>query len=272
MKNYRPIGLTNTLYKLWTTILADLFSQFTEQYQIFSRNQEGFRIRPHKNTIRQLQMAVNIFEDARLHDKDLFTLWIDFSSAFHTVPHLPLYHIMSDLGFPDICINHVKHLYHRATTSITTPYGLTVKINITRGTIQGDSLSPFFFLIFLEPLLRWLDINHRGYQFGCLKPNVRHIHTCSHLAYADDLKCITHTAQDLYHQARKLTLYLNRANMNINPPKCAVSAIHYYLAKHTNCNPLSPKTVTATSNMLQNLTIQNHSIKLISHILNRTRT
>jgi hypothetical protein len=45
-----------------------------------------------------------------------------------------------------------------------TPYGNTPTIPIHRGTLQGDTLSPFLFTIFMEPLLRRLSIGSKGYK------------------------------------------------------------------------------------------------------------
>jgi hypothetical protein len=44
----------------------------------------------------------------------------------------------------------------------------TDAIPVDRGSIQGDSLSPFLFLIYIEPLLRWLHVGGQGYMHGCL--------------------------------------------------------------------------------------------------------
>ena len=33
-----------------------------------------------------------------------------------------------------------------------------LEFSVERGTIQGDALSPFLFLLYLEPLLRWLHV------------------------------------------------------------------------------------------------------------------
>ncbi len=34
--------------------------------------------------------------------------------------------------------------------------------------LAGDTLSPFLFLIYLEPLLRWLNVGGRGHTFDCI--------------------------------------------------------------------------------------------------------
>jgi hypothetical protein len=51
-------------------------------------------------------------------------------------------------------------------TTFTSPYfGKTKPIPILRGIIQGDTLNPYMFIIFLEPLLQRLDQDRLGYIF-----------------------------------------------------------------------------------------------------------
>jgi hypothetical protein len=85
-------------------------------------------------------------EDAKLTKQDIYLLMVDFSEAFDTIDHDKLLHIMYDLGFPTDAIEVTKNLYTGATTTIQTPHGNTPPIHMDRGTIQGDSLSPFLFI------------------------------------------------------------------------------------------------------------------------------
>jgi len=73
--------------------------------------------------------------------------------------------IMYYLGFPTDAIDTVKNLYEDATAQIRLPSrGSTQKTPVERGTIQDDTLSPFFFLLYMEPLLGWLHVGGRGYR------------------------------------------------------------------------------------------------------------
>ncbi len=96
--NWRPIALANTLYKLWTGMIAECLYKYAEHFNTLSSAQEGFR--KQKNTIRQLQNVMNIMSDAKMSQQDLYLLYVDFSSAFNTIDHDKLLCIMHDLGFP----------------------------------------------------------------------------------------------------------------------------------------------------------------------------
>jgi hypothetical protein len=132
-------------------------------------------------------MLLMAIEDAELSQQDLLTMLIDFSAAFNMIDQDRLFMVMYDLGIPTDIIEVVKDLYNRATTSYVTDYGPTAPINVDRGTLQGDTLSPFLFLIYMEPLLRWLQVGGRGHTFGCVPTEKRNETRCNSLAYADDL-------------------------------------------------------------------------------------
>ena len=105
-------------------------------------------------------------------------MYVDFSSAFNTVDHERLLLLMWDMGFPMHAVQVVQKLYSGATTTISTSFGDSDPVSIERGTLQGDTLSPFLFLLFIEPLLRWLHKGGNGYQHGCLPPRDRARNAC----------------------------------------------------------------------------------------------
>jgi ribonuclease HI/exonuclease III len=223
-KNYRPIALANTLYKLWTRVVTLAAASHAEKHSIVSSCQEGFR--KHRNTTRQLQNYLHVIEDAALTNQDLFVTYIDLSNAFNTVEHDRLLWVMYDMGLPCDLIDVVHNLYSDASTTISTPYGQTQPVPLNRGTIQGDTLSPFLFLLYIEPLLRWLHSGGHGYRYGCLQnqgDNARM--NCPALAYADDLVVMANTKEEICHQWKKVKLYMKWSGMSVNAKKCANSCI-----------------------------------------------
>ena len=138
--------MANTLCNTWTSMVTHVLSTYGERQGVIGSAQEG--IRRHRNTSRQLQMAILMIEDAALHHQDLYSLYIDFSSAFNTANHEQLSWVMHKLGFPNVAISTVQGIYTNACTKMSTPAGDTHDIPIGRGTIHGDTLSPYLFLVF----------------------------------------------------------------------------------------------------------------------------
>ena len=222
LQSWRPIALANTLYKTWTSMVTHVRLTYGERQGIIGSAQEGFR--RYRNTSRQLRMAILMIDDAALYHQDLYSLYIDFSSAFNTVNHEQLILVMHKLSFPSVAISTVQDIYINACTKISTPAGDTDDIPIGRGTIQGDTLSPYLFLVFIEPLLRWLQHGGRGYALGGLG-TTKSLKTVAALAYADDLNALTNDLSNLKLQAEKVGRFSNWSGMEVNAKKCAASAI-----------------------------------------------
>jgi len=105
-----------------------------------------------------------MYEDAKTSRKHIYTAYSDFKGAFGGMEHRILFQTMRDLGFSECCIKTCEQLYRVSGTYYTTPQGNTPTIPIHRGTLQGDTLSPSLFTIFMEPLLRWPSVGSRGYK------------------------------------------------------------------------------------------------------------
>ena len=89
---------------------------------------------------------------------------------------------MEDLGYPWDVVELIGNIYTNSTTSFqSNHFGTTPPVHINRGTIQGDTLSPYLFIIVLDPHLRWLEKYKIGYH---LKTSTT---ICNIVAYVDDL-------------------------------------------------------------------------------------
>lgn len=111
----------------------------------------------------------------------------------------------------------VGNIYNNSTTSFTgSHFGKIFSININRGTIQADILSPYLFIIFLEPLLRWLKKIDLGYHFNTSAS------MCTTTTYADDLAIITDEIQHIQPQITKLHKYVEWSHIDLNLSKCAI--------------------------------------------------
>jgi hypothetical protein len=209
VQNHRPIGLKRTIYKLWTATITRVLTGYIEKHALIGEAQAGFRTG--RSTTHQLQRLRSALEDAKLTKSDIQVLYVDFTDAFGSVDHARLHCIMESTGIPGDAVDMVKDLYQGASIVVKTPKGDTPPIPIEgRGTIQGDTLSPLRFIIYIEPLLRWLQEGRRTYK---MKTSTEEVGL---LAYADDLSVITEDPRDTVAQANKIETYCNWAGIGVN--------------------------------------------------------
>ncbi|KAJ9528899.1 hypothetical protein QJQ45_000456 [Haematococcus lacustris] len=229
--------LANTIYKLWTSLITKTLYEYAEANGMLSNCQAGFR--SHRDTTQQLQMLVMALEDAKLAKTDIYALLVDFTSAFNTTCQDKLLWIMHDLGFPTDATDAVKDLYTGATTRFKTPYGHTDPVPVDRGTIQGDSLSPFLFLIYIEPLLRWLQVGARGYKFSSDTTDSAGRFTIGSIDYADDIAILCNSISNLRCQADKLSAYSDWGHLIISHSKTLATAALHKAHQSGRCSTLA---------------------------------
>ena len=94
-------------------------------------------------------------EDAKVSTKDIYLTYVDFRNAFGSIDHARLLALITDFDYTLDAVKIVGNIYTNSSTCFTgSHFGTILPIKISRGTIQGDTLSPYLFIIFLEPLLR----------------------------------------------------------------------------------------------------------------------
>jgi hypothetical protein len=74
--------------------------------------------------------------------KDIYVMYADFKGAFNAADHRIMFKHMRQLGMPPTLVDTCEQLYGVSTPYYITPYGSTPSIDINRGTLEGDTLSP----------------------------------------------------------------------------------------------------------------------------------
>jgi hypothetical protein len=147
--------------------------------------------------------------------------------------------------FVDTC----KNLYNVSSSEYITPYGPTPSIDINRGTLQGDTLSPILFTLFLEPFLRWLTVGSRGYRPGTPATNVdpkEPTATYPGHGFPDILSLAIGTTPNMAIQLRILSLFSAYTSMPVNIRKCCITG-----ALWRSGNALSLANITLLASRLQ---------------------
>ncbi len=151
--------------------------------------------------------------------------------------HRILFQLMEGYGFQHSYIAACKQLYAVSITYHITIHVNTDLIRILRGTLQGHTLSPFLFTIFMEPLLRWLAIGSMGYRpsYQPHKSTATIIIYDDH-DYADDISITAGSIHNLKIQLKKLHIFSQYTGLLLETTKCEATGALWAMN-----NPLTHK-------------------------------
>jgi hypothetical protein len=136
-----------------------------------------------------------------------------------------------------------------------TIHGNTLPIPIHRGTLQGDTLSLFLLIIFMEPLLRWLSVGSSGYRptYQSHKPSAAIITYDDH-GYADDISITAGNIRDLKIQLKKLHLFSTYTEFQLQTSKCEATG-----ALWASGNPLTTSNQSTLHEKINTITFPDGS-------------
>jgi uncharacterized C2H2 Zn-finger protein len=219
--NWRPITITNCIYRIFTCLMARAFATINAQYHIYSDNQKGF-IRKTNGCSEHSIMLNELYNDAARTRQDLVITTIDFSNAFGSVPHELIMSTMKQIGFPEWVRQLVKDMYEDASSTIEVGGKRSEEIGWRKGVKQGCPLSPLLFNLCLEPLLQAIMKKHKneGYPVNLGHKDIRFpIH-----AYADDVAFISNRREGNEKMLDTLEAFTRWARMEVNNKKCETSS------------------------------------------------
>jgi hypothetical protein len=104
--------------------------------------------------------------------------------------------------------------------SVRTVCGETETFPVRRGTIQGDTLIPLLFMVFLDPLVHWLNSGEEGLRTATSGVRI------SAPAFTDDMALLIGGIPALSRQLCKVELYAAWGGLSLNVPKCGVGGIN----------------------------------------------
>ena len=168
MRNWRPICLQKTIYKLYSAFIARRIADCAISSGAFSPAQKGFL--PFDGCSEQNFLLRSILTDSRRRKNDLMLTWLDLRDAFGSVPHELLLLMMGRIGLDDTTVDIVRDIYTGSTIAVRTEKAsFTPDIPQARGVKQGCTLSPILFIA-LEGLLQHLSTSGLGYTIAELTP------------------------------------------------------------------------------------------------------
>ena len=156
-ENYRPITLLSCLGKLFTSIINTRLIKFTDERNIITDSQTGFR--KGFSTSDNLFVINCLIDILKSRSKKLFCAFVDFKQAFDTVWRDGLWQKMTSYSIDGKCLNLIRNLYNNIKSQIKTETNTSAYFPCFTGVRQGENLSPFLFAIFLNDLGSYLNNN-----------------------------------------------------------------------------------------------------------------
>ena len=206
--NYRPITMLPILYKLFARILDSRIKFSLEKVQ--SVDQAGFRkgfgCEDHLFTI------VQIIEKMTEYNRPLWICAIDFRKAFDSVEHHSIWKALASQGVHGTYISLLQRLYQNQVGKIILQKE-SRSFKLTRGTKQGDPMSPSLFNAVLEDVFgklktRW-NREGRGLDFG-------QRWRLTNLRFADDVLLIAESRKHLQIMVEELLVEASAVGLEMH--------------------------------------------------------
>lgn len=224
--NYRPITCLPTVYKILTACISHQVYSHCDRYNILAEQQKGCR-KYSQGCKEQLLIDLVVMKQAYKTNRNIYTAYIDYRKAFDSIPHswllevLKIYKVNPTLiQFLQTALVHWEVTLKLRTTNVDIATG---PIRIRRGIFQGDSLSPLWFCLALNPLSNMLNERNGGY--GIVKTE-NQTYRLTHLLYMDDLKIYSSTAQQLKQNLTLVEMFSNDIRMSFGLEKCRTQCIN----------------------------------------------
>ncbi|CAH2106131.1 unnamed protein product [Euphydryas editha] len=227
---YRPITCLQTLYKIFTSCIAELIYKHIDENNILAEQQKGCR-KFSQGCKEQLLIDSVILKQVQKLKSNLFTMYIDYKKAYDSVPHSWLVQVLEIYKIHPKLITFLETIMTTWTTRLklttTTETIETEPIRIQRGIFQGDALSPLWFCLALNPLSNILNTTELGYQLKYTESGnpTDKTENINHLLYMDNIKLYAKTEEQLHQLAHLTENFTNDIKMEFGLDKCKINSI-----------------------------------------------
>lgn len=211
--NYRGITLLSSLGKLFTRIINNRLTGWSEKYFVLIEAQAGFR--PNMSTVDDIFILHSLLTHVLNHGNKLYCAFVDFTKAFDYIVRDNLWYKMIKLGLRGKILSIIKSMYSVVKSRVKYDGKLGNEFYCCLGVRQGECLSPLLFSMFINDLEEtFIKAGYNGLDIDMFKIFM--------LLYADDIVLFSNSAQELQEGLNLLAEYCNRWKMKVNVDKTKI--------------------------------------------------
>lgn len=213
---FRPIAITNTLGKIFFSIISARLQKFmVKNNYIKTIIQKGFLF----GVPGCVEHSFSLWEalrEAKDEQRAIVLSWLDLANAYGSVMHNLIQFALNWYHVPLAIQQLIFDYYEKLRAKVTTKTWSTGFFFFDIGLFQGCVLSTILFDCVFNLLLDFLDpLKHEGYTFKTVPV------TIMHKAYADDLQFSTTTPRGHQRVLNKTMIWLDwTKTMRAKPKKC----------------------------------------------------
>ena len=169
----------------------------------------------------QILTIHRIFEGVRAKNLEATILFVDFAQTFDSVHRVKMEQILLAYGLPKETVAAIMMLYRNSKVKVRSSDGATVYFNIVEGVLQGDTLSPYLFIICLDYVLGTSIDKMKDNGFKLTKERSRRYpaQTITDADYADDIALLANTPAQIETLQHCLECEALGIGFHVNPHK-----------------------------------------------------
>ena len=240
LKNWRPISVLNTDYKLLTKCLAQRLKKVLDE--IISSDQTGFI--KGRYIGENIRIALDMIDYTNFNNTPGFMLLADIEKAFDKLEWSYMFQVLKFFNFGESFMKWIRVIYTDIYSCVINNGHASEFFNITRGIRQGCPLSPLLFVICHELMSITIkgDPDIQGIMINDVEIKIS-MYADDTTFYVNDVKSLTRIVHILDNLKAYSGLYINRN-------KSEIIALGYYKAHPPDINIAGLKYSNGPFNLL----------------------